>query len=183
MSYSCSPTLISYKGDKISCLCHFVFEIWRRTDRRQTDRQTTDDRRSDRNRRLSHCKCASLKSSYSRSPSKYIATLHLWLKLWCCTARSLVFTVRGMRRAISSCHSTVPTGWSTKLNAVSRTRSVFRLLQLIVGVLAELNNSFCIIRSSLKRWPNKSGKNVRPYVRPYIRNETQCSHKPNSCIC
>jgi len=32
-----------------------------------------------------------------------------------------------------------------------------------------------VFRSSLERWPNKPSKNVRPYV----HNETQCSHKPN----
>jgi len=49
----------------------------------------------------------------------------------------------------------------------------------------------------LLRWPNKPGKNVRPSirmyvrtytyvctsVRPYVHNQTQCSHKPNSGIC
>ena len=44
-----------------------------------------------------------------------------------------------------------------------------------------------IFRSSPERWPNKPGKNVRPSVcpsvHPYIRNQTQCSHKPNSGIC
>jgi len=37
--------------------------------------------------------------------------------------------------------------------------------------------------SSPPRWPNKPGKNVRPYVRPYVHSQTQCSHKSNSGIC
>jgi len=36
-----------------------------------------------------------------------------------------------------------------------------------------------IFRSNPPRWPNKPGKNVRPYV----HNQTQCNHKPNSGIC
>jgi len=40
-----------------------------------------------------------------------------------------------------------------------------------------------IIRSSPERWPNKPGKNVRTWVRPYVHNETECSQKPNSGIC
>jgi len=34
MSYSCSATPISYKGNKISRLSHLVFKIWHGTDRR-----------------------------------------------------------------------------------------------------------------------------------------------------
>jgi len=52
-SYSCLETPISYKGDEISRLCRFVYEI-----RRGTDRQT-DDRRSDRCIWLLHLQCAS----------------------------------------------------------------------------------------------------------------------------
>jgi len=33
-----------------------------------------------------------------------------------------------------------------------------------------------IFRSSPERWPNIP-------VRPYVHNQTQCSHKPNSGIC
>jgi len=50
--------------------------------------------------------------------------------------------------------------------------------------------SYVIFRSSPVRWPNKPDENVRPsvrtylaYVRPYVHNQTQCSHKPNSGIC
>jgi len=49
--YACSPTPISYKGDKILSLSRLVFEI-----SRGTDRQTTNDRCGDRDRKLSHCK-------------------------------------------------------------------------------------------------------------------------------
>ena len=49
MSYSCSATLISYKGNEISHLSHLVLEIWRRT----------DDRHDDRYGRLLHLQCVS----------------------------------------------------------------------------------------------------------------------------
>ena len=42
---------------------------------------------------------------------------------------------------------------------------------------------FSVLYLGPERWPNKPGKNVRPSVRPYVHNQTQCSHKPNSGIC
>jgi len=49
-SHSYSVTLISYEGNKISCLPHLVSEIWCGTDKWQTA-----DRCGNWNRRLSHC--------------------------------------------------------------------------------------------------------------------------------
>jgi len=53
MSYSCSPTPISYTGDEISRVSHIVSEIWRGTDRQQTTHSVTKTKGSD-------TKCASL---------------------------------------------------------------------------------------------------------------------------
>jgi len=44
--------------------------------------------------------------------------------VWWCVARSSVFTVSSTWQAISSCLSTVHTGWSTRLSGICHTRSV-----------------------------------------------------------